>query len=663
MPASGEVELDIALRPVPIPLMGVEVRTRVALPGLEHDEAGVYPDRRITIAAVRTHPQLPEPDVLQALTGAGVTARPETPDGLHVAGAASDQTAYVLDGIPVYSPYHAAGVFGAWNPDAIAGLELWSAARTAALPDALGGVVTAQTRRPGERFGSQGSLSTTQARLTMDGPLIGGGGWLAAMRTGYPGAPVSSDEASYVKGGFSDWLAKLEFPLARGQLRVLGYGNDNALDAAAGEGERAARAGRNMFEWQSRSHGVTWTRSVSGTTVHVAGWRARGAAAARWDGSAQLDAARVDDGIALSIARPTGRSRTLAGARVERRRTHYRVLNGADPAGPYELAARTTLFALFVQHARTVQPVGLEVAAALIGAGNDVHASPRVRAHWNPSDRLTVTGSWSLVQQFAQSLRNTESVVSALFPADLWVSGGTPGVPPASSRQGAVSIDYRPATGVRVGAHAWARRDRGLVLVAPHEPDPFPSHGFVVGAGSAHGASVEAAWSTTRYGLLASWGWQDVRLTHGDSSYVPAPGMRHVIDAGAIVFPSATSSIRVGATAGLGRRTSPVQGGFEWESCNLLDAGCEFAGSPRVGGGVPGSATMPSFLRVDIGARKHWHIELGGRDVQLALFGSLTNVFNRTNVMTWITEPATGDRTAIGMRPFAPLVVGADWRF
>jgi hypothetical protein len=110
------------------------------------------------------------------------------------------------------------------------------------------------------------------------------------------------------------------------------------------------------------------------------------------------------------------------------------------------------------------------------------------------------------------------------------------------------------------------------------------------------------------------------------------------------------------------RQATGVTGDFEWESCNLLDRGCEFGGSPQASG-VLGGTRLPAYLRLDLGLRKHWHIHLGGKDVMVALYGTLTNLLGRNNVLTFATDPATGRRTPIDMRPRAPLVLGVDWRF
>jgi hypothetical protein len=72
---------------------------------------------------------------------------------------------------------------------------------------------------------------------------------------------------------------------------------------------------------------------------------------------------------------------------------------------------------------------------------------------------------------------------------------------------------------------------------------------------------------------------------------------------------------------------------------------------------------LPAYFRLDLGLRKHWHLEVAGRDVELALFGTVTNLLGRRNVLAVATDPVTGKKTEIEMRPLAPLVVGLDWRF
>jgi hypothetical protein len=226
-----------------------------------------------------------------------------------------------------------------------------------------------------------------------------------------------------------------------------------------------------------------------------------------------------------------------------------------------------------------------------------------------------------------------------------------------------VGAEVRTGAGLRVGAQAYLSDFDGLLLVAPRTGTPFATGDLLTGAGASRGLSLEAAMSGARYGVTASYGWQRERVTYGGSSYAPGYGTSHLIEAGVIVFPAPTASIRLGMTGAAGRRGTGVLGAFEWESCNLLDRGCEFGGSPTHATNRLGTTRLPAYFRLDLGLRKHWHIEVAGRDVELALFGTVTNLLGRRNVLAVATDPQTGKRSEIEMRPLAPLVIGLDWRF
>ncbi|MGH7477913.1 MAG: hypothetical protein ACRELD_16755, partial [Longimicrobiales bacterium] len=272
------------------------------------------------------------------------------------------------------------------------------------------------------------------------------------------------------------------------------------------------------------------------------------------------------------------------------------------------------------------------------------------------------TAAYSRTQQFAQSLRNAESVAGHVFPADLDIGAGVAGVPVPQSEQLVVAAEWAPAAGIRWGAQAFARRMEDLVLVAPREDGPFARAAFDIGSATARGAAMELASSGARHGAVVSYGWQRVRIAYGDSAYTPRYGTAHTVDTGVIVFPSSTAALRASLSAGFGRSATLLSGPFEWEACNLLDRGCEFAGSPGLAG-PPGAATLPAYVRLDVGARKHWHVELGGRDVLLGVFGTITNMLGRRNTLAHVVDPDTGESRAVHMLPRAPLVLGIDTRF
>jgi hypothetical protein len=265
--------------------------------------------------------------------------------------------------------------------------------------------------------------------------------------------------------------------------------------------------------------------------------------------------------------------------------------------------------------------------------------------------------------QFGQSLRNAESVMSNLFPADLYVVAGNAGVPVATSDMGILHAEHRPAEWLRFGAQVYARDFTGLALVAPGSADPFATRGFTPGTGRAYGVSLEGAATRGPVAVLAGYGYQDVRLEYAGGGYVPSYGTVHSLEAGITFFPSPSYAIRLGYEGLTGRRTTSSLGEIEYEAVNLLDQGGEFGGSPAAWSGTLGGTALPAYHRLDLGMRKSWHTRIGGRDGVLAVFGTVSNLMGRENVLTFAVDPASGAATPVEMRPFSPVVVGIDWQF
>lgn len=670
VPDTGLLEIDVSLRPHPLQLPQLEVLGGLSLRGEGERDANGSPDRGVAMPSQWSNPLLAEPDAFQALAGGEVVLRPESPAGIHVRGGGSDQVAYLLDGIPVFSPYHVGGAFSAWNPDALARLDLTSASPAPEYPEVLSGVVSGVTRSPERTLHMQGGVSATQMRLTIDGPAgVGGVGYMLSFRRGFPGSLMPLREASYLQGHTGDWLGKVEVPTLGGHLELLGYDSWNQFSAASGTRLTAPEeiTGRNVFEWHSRSLGAEWKGVARGLDIRISGWSAVSDATSEWAADAapvELTARRNDAAMLVTLGRRSRRHATVLGFRLEQSRTSYGLESDSATGPAFRLAANTPVATLFGQHQQDLgSRVGFTIGTSLAAGAGRAYLGPRAQLGWGVTRRLALSASYARLHQFAQSLRNPESVVGSVFPVELYLGAGDRDVPVAHSDQGVLAVEYRPAAGLRFGGQAYAHRSEGLLLVAPRDGEPFSTGAFAVGTGMARGVALDAALRTDRLGLTLSYGLQHVRLSAGDSSYVPDHGATHLLDAGVIVLPTRSSSIRLGLSGAFGRRSTIANGGLEWESCNLLDQGCEFGGSPNYNGEQLGAKALPYFMRLDLGVRHQWSLRVGGRPATMGLYGTVTNLLGRKNVLTYVRNPATGGLTPIELRPFAPLVVGVDWRF
>ncbi len=199
-------------------------------------------------------------------------------------------------------------------------------------------------------------------------------------------------------------------------------------------------------------------------------------------------------------------------------------------------------------------------------------------------------------------------------------------------------------------------------MLDPQDGQPFARAAFRRGSGSVRGVAAGLSIGSARYALTGSAGVERVRLRAGGERWTPGYAASRSARIGAIFFPTPTLSVRVGWIGQFGRRGSDAIGLLEWESCNLLDMGCEFAGSPEELGEL-GGRKLPSYNRLDLSIRKHWHFVLGRREGSVEAFATGSNLLGRANVLTYVVDPGSGESAAIEMRPRAPLTLGLGWRF
>src|SRR5689334_6581240 len=123
-----------------------------------------------------------EADVLRALQlMPGVEARNDYSAGMNVRGGEADQNLVLLDGYPIYNPFHFGGLFGTFIDPAVGRVEM----QTGGFPARYGGrlssvfdVQSAEDNRTGLHGTSEVSLVATS--LSLGGALGSRGSWLVS---------------------------------------------------------------------------------------------------------------------------------------------------------------------------------------------------------------------------------------------------------------------------------------------------------------------------------------------------------------------------------------------------------------------------------------------------------------------------------------------------
>jgi hypothetical protein len=123
-------------------------------------------------------------DILRAITILpGVVSTSDVNSHFYVRGGGGDQNLILLDGMKIYNPYHAFGIFSIFDPDVIKTTEVY----TGAFPPGFGGrlsSVVSLTTREGKSTSISGraNMNLISSKLQLEGPITEDIHWLASGR-------------------------------------------------------------------------------------------------------------------------------------------------------------------------------------------------------------------------------------------------------------------------------------------------------------------------------------------------------------------------------------------------------------------------------------------------------------------------------------------------
>lgn len=157
--------------PVTKMLDEVVVVSRLEAPAVETTEIGA---KRLTAQEITNTPVLfGESDVIKALQmQPGISEAQEGLAGMNVHGGNSDENLYMLDNVPLYQVNHFAGLFSAFNVEAIRYIDFFKSSIPAKYDGRLSSYLDARTKN-GSQEGHHGSfrLGLTSGAFNIDGPI------------------------------------------------------------------------------------------------------------------------------------------------------------------------------------------------------------------------------------------------------------------------------------------------------------------------------------------------------------------------------------------------------------------------------------------------------------------------------------------------------------
>jgi hypothetical protein len=666
VPAGDTARLDLVLLPDPRVLDPVRADARspdaVAFETRPHVATVA-----ITARAMAGIPKIGEPDVARVVQLLpGVVARNDFNTGLNVRGGEADQNLILLDGFPIYNPFHLGGLFSTFMDATVGGIELMTGAYPARHGGRLSSVLdvrSADETRGGVNATIDVSAIGASARL---GGVVenGRGMWSIAGRRTYADAATAAFTRHVFPYHFRDLHARAAYALSSSlRLGVTAYGGADALDLDLAQFENdtlspQARDGAWSFDWGNDVVGISMTKDfAAGATLEQrVSTSAFSTVLDVGDGSHEQRSAIREFRLAGALTASRARHDPSIGYELATYRTRYSSAATQTGVSDFELRQQPAFAAAWIEDlwrvgSRWLVQGGLR-AEVLSGRAWGA-LSPRASVKYFATPDLAFTAAVGRVTQWTHSLAGD----GPLRYFDIWIASDS-FVPVTTAWHYVAGAERRMGDATWLKVEGYAKRyDRVLEVNASGDPRRRGDE-FRIGDGLSYGVDLLArldpaggegglsGWVAYSYGL--SW-----RSVDGQR-WAPGHDRRHDLD---VVATWSGARYRFGARFGYATGTpyTPIIGQI---ARRVYDPSLDRwgTGEPRIWieslGGPRNSERLPASHRVDLDASREFQV----RSATVSPYLSVVNAYNAKNVFVYLYNYSndTPTRRAISQFPIIP---------
>jgi hypothetical protein len=649
LPPRRMVRVDLELRADPMRLPRVNVvgdGTRE--PAEVNREPTPAANPEIELQSLDLGPGVGQPGLLETVRSLPGNDPADATDVLFMRGSTTDLKLVLLDGVPVYTPFHVAGLLRSFEPSVIGRADLHVGGAPARYDGGLTHILDLETRRARrDRARVSGAVDLLSASIATETPLGARAGVLVSARSLHDlGRAPLGGERPY---GYRDLLMSLDAEPARGHgVRATAFWNDESVRLDFG-------AAANDAVWSNRAASLGYETEWAGVrldfTVGASGYRAELPLQPAGEPNEPLPAAilasaAVDRlrGVAEASWGPV-ESPLRAGVSIDGIDAAY---DASSTVSSARSRASTLTPGAFLDVTRPLAP-GLTLRAGIradVFNGTTARLAPRAALHWEvgPEALLTVAAG-----RYHQPTRTPDIEVERTLAevADDALVGGEL-LPVATADHIVLSLDQRLAGRVSLGLEGFWKRFEGLQATGQ---ETVRSSGVDLRVVSTGGAGV--AW--LGYGL--SWFWSTLDLSGRASDFAG----RHLLSAG-------VSGGLIGRLRGEARFAYGA--GLPYTAIPFRTAGDELTGAPVNDAGGPGLETVSGgidqplvggldeeFLRIDLELHALWELEWWGRPWSVRPYVRVLNALDRRDALFYTFQRWRPDSVRpLAERPLLPLV-------
>ena len=689
--AGSTITVDLVLSRKPVELPPLFVNGSVTVPPVP--ERTATPEQQearaeMTLRALDASTGMVEAGIGDAVRRAPGNDPTDPSDVLFMRGSTTDMKLVLLDGAPVYTPFHLGGLLRSFDEKVLGSATHHVGGAPARYDGGLSYILDLRTRAPArDRLRSSGAVDLMSAAASLEAPVTRRAGVLFSSRAlhGLQSRLAGGAASPY---GYLDGLARGEVDLAAGhQLSLTAFGNEESVRLSLPPGvqpakELTAEALRtrrpDAASWSnaafSATYRATWDKTAFDLNASTSRYRADlpvplPSDTSQTDGSAGADSRKA----ALLATGATQRTRVSAdavhagdsgalrfGAAVDHSRMslaarRFSPVTGAG-AEEYDRSADGWVLGAYVDGTRRVAP-SLTVRSGLRVdrfAPGGTRGALRLSLLWSLTEEalLTIAGG-----RYHQLVRTTDADMEPLV-GDA-VTAGTGGATQqvekfplfsvASADHVLLSLDQRLAPGLRLTTEGFYKRFSGLDGLSRQDLNASGIDLRVLSTGGR---------MTGWLGYSLSWFWNDPDALGRAEEFTG----RHLLSAGLNGRVAGPWGVDLAVAYSDGLPLTSIPFGRSSADAAQELAGPTPTGSTTDGRGLTTRAT-DTFLRVDVEVFADLTPTWRGRTVALRPYLRILNALDKRDGLFYYFEPWRDPE----LTPLAELsvipVLGLEWRF
>jgi hypothetical protein len=577
----------------------------------------------------------------------GIVSTSDVSSHFYVRGGAGDQNLILLNGMKIYNPYHAFGIFSVFDPDIVRATEVYTGAFPAGYGGRLSSVVN-MTTKEGDINGLSGksSVNFLSGKLQIEGPIASTLNGLLDVRKSYSSRALRNFLDKDVPVSFYDGFFKVTNRSEESQAR---YGFQGFF---SGDNLRSQKQDQPDYAW--RNYAVGFAESgliLDRVFVDAVAYESF------FEGKRDAKSSTVVTPASTSVQEPC--LRADATLYTDSKDIYFIGFEFDFPTLTFDLVntsgvqrhLSSTLAEGqgWIRYQTEMKPwlvdagLHLDLTGLLLGRTGIENLLPRINM------TRTIFNTWRLKLSYGHFIQNIVTVnneddVISIF--DAWTEIPE-NLPPERADHLAVGIDGNLFANLSLSLQAYYKIYSSLVSynrdkVSRFDPD------YVEARGDASGLEMLLRYAAPSCDFYGAYSLSAASITSQGLTYPPRYDRTHSVNLLAVIRPLTGLSVSLRWEYGSGfpySQTLAFYNKLSFDEFFLNPFQLE-QGSPFAVLGPKNAARLPSYHRLDVSASYSFQISSLRGSAGL----SLINVYDRHNIFYF--DRKTGER--FDMLPFFP---------